>query len=404
MNGKSLKQLNVAQKRVFVRADLNVPLSDKVIVNDFRLTALLPTLDYLLENDAKVVLATHLGNPEALSRSNYFDENLSSSLLVEWFEKRGYHIIYEIDLLKAEAKSHTDRHAILLIENLRFFHGEKESKSANTFADLLKNLADCYVNDAFALMHRNDTSTTLLPQRFNTEDRSIGFLVEKELTMLTSIKEKPQQPYVMILGGNKVKDKIDLLKNILKRPRYAMPQSFLIGGAMAHAFLQAQGYHIGQSIVDMSAVEFARNFLHKADELQISINLPHDALVTFGDSYPTDYYNIDAIPSNGTIVDIGPGTIEMFSQDIAKATTIFANGTMGIYEDPAYAQGTSKILHAIANSQALSVIGGGDTVAAIFANNLQTEIDFLSTGGGATLAFIATDFAEQSLPGLKALL
>ncbi|MBY0353446.1 phosphoglycerate kinase [Candidatus Babeliales bacterium] len=404
MNFKHLKQLNVAKKRVFLRADLNVPLHNKAIINDYRLTALLPTLDYLLENDAKIVLATHIGNPESLSRSNYFDENLSTALLVDWFKERGYHITYEIDLLKAEAKSRTDRHAILLIENLRFFNGEKEPKSASIFADLLQNLADCYVNDAFALMHRHDTSTTLLPQHFAPEERSIGLLVEKEITMLTKIKERPQQPYVMVLGGNKVKDKIDLLKNILKRPRHVMPQSFLIGGAMAHAFLHAQGYHIGQSIVDMSAVEFARDFLHKADELQLSVSLPHDALVTFGDAHPMEFCNIDAIPTNGTIVDIGQGTIEAFSQDITKAKTIFANGTMGIYENEFYAQGTTKILQAIADSNALSIIGGGDTVAATFTNKLQDSIGFLSTGGGATLAFLATDFAEQSLPGFKALI
>jgi len=338
-------------KRVFLRADLNVPIKDKKVMQDYRLRSILPTINAIQTDGNKVILATHIGRPDASSRKNFFDENLSTKILVPWFEQHGYSIDYEIDLLKAIEKSNRNPEKILLLENLRFFNGEQQTNVE--FAKLLAQLADSYVNDAFGLLHRSDTSITLLPQEFDPDHRSFGLLVKKELQTLTALKENPQQPFLIILGGNKGETKLRALDTLLGKPKQTRPETILIGGAIAQ--------------------DFPENLLKKAKQNSVTVVLPVDTQKD----------------NNKNIVDIGPKTIELFKKEIARAKTIFANGTMGICETKEHETGSREILQAVADSNATTIIGGGDAVAATFQFGLESKMSFLSTGGGATLAFLA---------------
>ncbi|MFH1461814.1 MAG: phosphoglycerate kinase [bacterium] len=358
---KMLKELDLKGKRVFLRADLNVPLQDKKILQDYRLEKILPTIDYIIKNGGKVILATHIGRPSAEKLTNFFDENLSTKILVPWFENKGYKIRYKIDLEKAKIYSHENFKEILLLENLRFFNGEQGTiQERETFAQILRQLADVYVNDAFALAHRDDTSVILLPKLF--KDKANGLLVEQEITQLTKIKKNVKQPFMVIIGGNKIETKIPLLKSFIQN-KTERPSTILIGGAIANTFLNKNKQ------INETEKKFAQDFLKLAQEENIKILLPIDQSKN----------------------DIGPKSIESFSQEIKKAKTIFINGTMGIYENINSQTGTKEILTAIAQSNAFTVAGGGDCIAAIYKFNLQDKFNFLSTGGGATLAFLANE-------------
>ncbi|MFH1644444.1 MAG: phosphoglycerate kinase [bacterium] len=360
-----IQNLDLKHKRVFLRADLNVPLKNKKISQDFKLQSILPTIDYILKNGGKVILATHIGQPNAKSQTNFFDENLSTKILVPWFKKNGYEIKYEIDLKKAELESKQNFKQILLLENLRFFNGEQEQNLE--FAQLLSNLADIYINDAFGVSHRNDASVTLLPQLFDKNHKAFGFLIEKEIKNLTKLKQNPEQPFMLVVGGNKIKDKIPLLKNFINQK---LAQSILIGGAIAQPFLKKEG--------------ITNEILAQKNNAKIVL--------------PTDFIKID-----NEDVDIGPESIKIFENEIKRAKTIFANGTMGIYEKEESENGTKQILNAIANSDAFTVIGGGDAVAATFMFDLSDKIDFLSTGGGAMLAFLSCEKPFIEMPGLNSI-
>lgn len=399
---KTIKTIDLKRMRIFLRADLNVPLKEKKIIQDCRLKALLPTIDYIQENGGKVILATHIGRPDAQSKNNFFDENLSTQLLTSWFEKKGYAIDYEVDLLEAKEKSYHDFSRILLLENLRFFNGEK--KQSDKFAQLLADLADIYINDAFGLIHRNDTSTTLLAQQFLPENKACGLLVEKEITALSPLKENPAQPFIIVVGGNKITDKCPLLEHFFTSS--SRPQKILIGGATALPFLQAQNLCLDvKPDVDKKTVATAKNLLEQALEVGIEIHLPQDIMTV--EEPQSESINIQkvtqALSSPQHSVDIGPETIKHFQKIIAQAQTIFVNGTMGIYENPTYAQGSKEILTAIAQSSAYSVVGGGDSVAAVHLFNLQEKFDYISTGGGATLAFLAEENPLEHFEALKAL-
>jgi phosphoglycerate kinase len=350
--------MKFSKKRVFLRADLNVPLRNKTIVQDYRLKKILPTIDYIQKNGGKVVLATHIGRPDAKSQKNFFDENLSTKILASWFEKHNYKIDYEIDLLKAITKSNQNWDQILLLENLRFFNGEKEV--SDNFANLLAKCADFYINDAFALSHRSDTSVSLLAKKFDEKNKEFGPLYKKEIEELTKIKENPKQPFVIILGGNKSETKLKVLSNFLEKPTKIRAQTILLGGALANS-------------------NEAKNLVEKAKNFDVKVLLPIDG--TRGTA-----------PHGGTAsheCDIGPNTIEIFKKEISTAKTIFLNGTMGIYEKPGCQAGTQEILRAVAHSDAYSIIGGGDAVAATHLFGFDKKINFLSTGGGATLDFLS---------------
>ncbi len=401
---KFIKNVDLKGKRIFLRADLNIPLKDGKILQDFKLKQIIPTISYIQENGGKVVLATHIGRPNATGQTNFFDKDLSTKIIQEWLENNGYSIKYKIDLLKAVEDSHQHFDQILLLENLRFFNGEKGTgEERQKFAHLLKDLTDVYINDAFALMHRNDCSVTDLPQLFSSENKAFGFLVEKEIIELNKIKKNPEKPFIIVLGGNKIETKIKLLEGFLDQDIENRPDSIIIGGAIAYTFLAAQEFRMGKSIVEQDYIQFAKEFLEKAAQSNIKVLLPVDHLAN-GAIYTNDNLdqNLSKETFNVAATDIGPETIKLFSQEIAKAKTIFTNGSMGIYQEKENQTGTKEILQAVANNKnAYKIAGGGDCVAAINIFNLQDSFDFLSTGGGATLSYLASKNPEKDLPGLN---
>ena len=403
MKIKLIKDLDLKHKRVFLRADLNVPLKDKKVLQDYRLKAILPTIDYIQKHGGKIILATHIGRPKAKEVTNFFDENLSTEIFLNWFTQNGYKIKFEKDLLDAQIQSKEDFSEILLLENLRFFNGEQGNREERLeLAQLLTQLADVYVNDAFGLIHRDDTSVTLLPEMFDSSQKAIGLLIEKEIKELDKLKHSPEKPFVLVLGGEKIKDKIALLENFLKETDKKRVDSIIISGAIAYTFLKTQGYEVGKSLVENDFLEFAQNMLSFAKSKNVNILLPLDHLVSENNSFKI--HETPQIPANGFCVDIGPKTIELYKKEIFKAKTIFTNGTMGIYTKSESSKGSKEILQAITQSNAYTVAGGGDCVAAAFQFNLQDKFDFLSTGGGATLAYLSTEKPEENLPGLKAVL
>jgi phosphoglycerate kinase len=400
---RTIRDLSIAHKRVFLRADLNVPLEGTTIQNDIRLQAILPTIDHILSHSGKVILATHIGRPQPEATTNFFDENLSTKLLLEWFSNKEYKISREPDLKKAALESHEDFASILLLENLRFFNGEKAvgQESSTQLAKLLAQTADFYVNDAFGLIHRTDTSITLLPKQFAPDKRAFGLLVEKEATELQTLATKPKQPFVILIGGDKISEKLALLKNALTKPARQRPKSIIIGGGLAYTFLVAQGTNVGKSLVDHKAIPLAEEFLELATHQNVKVLLPVDHVVHMPDTEKHETATNNNFPTNGIGKDIGPITVQYFCKELKKAKTIFANGTMGVYESKDFAHGTESILQKVAQSNAYTVVGGGDIAAAVAQYKLTNQIDFVSTGGGATLAFLAAE-DPFTLPGFEA--
>lgn len=395
MKLQSVNNLENKKQRFFVRVDYNVPLKNGVIVNDFKIKQSLKTIDYILSHGGKVILATHLGRPK-LETNNHVDPSLSTKIIQEWLEKTGYTVDYEPDLLKAKMRSYEHPSHLLLLENLRFFKGEKARDK--DFANLLADLADSYVNEAFSMIHRIDTSMVLLPEQFLPECRSIGFNVETELAGLAQLKESPKQPFLLILGGIKAKEKLSLLENIMIKSEKNRPNKIMIGGGLAQAFFRAQGINAGIKIIDDEAIENARQLIA---HYKNSILLPTDALVKHDNAFKTCL--ITEIPDNAQFVDIGPLTIAAFTQKIKHAQSIFSGGTMGMYETDGCQNGTRSVIEAITtNNSAYSVVGGGDAVAAAQIFDYHNNINFLSTGGGATLAYLGVE-DDKDLPSLKIL-
>ncbi len=366
---KTIGQCCVANKRVFVRADLNVPFtSSGDIENDFRLRAFLVTVEYLLGQKATIIIASHLGRPMGP------DVALSTRRLLPWFLTRGYSVIFEESFERAEQLSHTvELGTIILLENVRFFSGETSGtqQERDALARQWAAMADVYVNDAFGAIHRKDTSITLLPQKFLPDRRCMGLTVEREVTHLDYLLELPEQPFVLVLGGAKLDDKLPLITTFLSAPVSRRPNTIIIGGALAQPFVR-------QEVSDILA---------HAKKNKVSLVVPVDFV--YGDDQ--------------SIVDIGSDSCKIFASHIRDAKTIFANGTMGIYENPAYRHGTEYVLNTIADVQATTIIGGGDCVAALYQLGLQDRVSFVSTGGGATLAFLGSPDPYTALPGLVAL-
>lgn len=377
----NLKQLDLQNKQVLLRADLNVPLQNGAIANEFKIKALLPTINYILEHGARITLLTHLGRPKGP------DPKYSTRPLAEWFNHHGFATAFiETPTEKPDPKAQ-----ITLLENLRFFPGEKGRDE--TFAKQLKTLGDIYVNDAFGVLHRNDTSVTLLPALFNPEERTIGFLVEQELTALSRLVDNPAQPFVFICGGGKIHDKLPLIEAMLDRV-----QSILFCPAVACTVSKALGKSVGKSLVDDSSLTAVSEFLKKAFEKGVRILLPSDYQVAKDNLQgPLASVCADEFPFDALAISIGSCTIECFAKEIKEAKTIFFNGLPGFLDRPETLQGAAGIFKAMGNSSGFSVIGGGDSVAAAQELGLDDRIDYLSTGGGASLAYLA----GEELPGLK---
>lgn len=396
MNKSFLHRAFLYRQRVFVRADLNVPIAENgSIKNDKRLRAILPTIAHIQKHGGKVILASHIGRPSG----NGLDHHLSTRNLMSWFEEHGLEIEFERDLLAAQTNSYHNPQRIMLLENLRFFAGEKNYSIP--FAELLSNVADIYVNDAFGTMHRNDTSVSLLPQLFLPQNRGWGLLVDLELEALEALHDSPKQPFIIVLGGAKIIDKVGLLSNFLAH--HIPPAVIILGGKIALPFLAAGGSNLGASSPTDEEIILAQQILSQLG--QTKLLLPVDFVVTT-DLTQTNYIHtksLTEVTSKDIIIDIGPQTVQLFAQSLVWAKTVFANGTMGINEAPHDSVGTEGVLRAIAAIDGLKVAGGGDAVAAIESLGLGNQMTFLSTGGGATLAYLGSENPWATVPGLKAL-
>jgi phosphoglycerate kinase len=388
---RTLKDLDVAGKRVFVRVDYNVPLEGGRVTEATRIEATLPTVRWILERNGKAVLASHLGRPKGEISPKYSLKPVAAHLAT----LLGRDVPLAPDCVGAETERMVAGLAggdLLLLENLRF-HPEEE-KNDPGFAQALAKLGDVYVNDAFGAAHRAHASTHGMVKHFT--ERGAGFLLAREIEMLSALLAEPKRQFVAILGGAKVSDKIGVIENLLDRV-----QVFCIGGAMAYTFLKAQGRPVGRSRVEDDRVGLARETLERAAVKGVKVCLPVDHLAADKPEAGarTEIASADAFPPDLLGVDIGPATAQAYAAEIAAAQTTLWNGPMGIFEIDAFAQGTMAIAEALARSKGTTVVGGGDSVAALARAGKLDAVTHVSTGGGASLEFLE----GKTLPGLAAL-
>ncbi len=387
---RTIDSLDVAGKRAFIRADFNVPLKDGVITDATRIEAALPTIQWAVAHGARVILASHLGRPKGKPDPKYSLKPVADALA----ELLHMKVVLAPDCVGPEVErlSRTlDRREVLLLENLRF-HPEEEANDP-AFALELAALADVYVDDAFGAAHRAHASTEGMAHVVPVT--AAGFLMRKEVEALAKITSAPDRPVVAILGGAKVSDKIKVIEHLLDKV-----EMLLIGGAMAYTFLLAAGHTIGDSLVERDLLDVARDVLARARERGGVLRLPLDHLVTtdLTGAAPLREVGVD-IPDGLKGVDIGPRTIDDYRREIARAHTIFWNGPMGIFEVEAFSRGTMAIANALADSDAMTVVGGGDSIAALSRSGRSDDITHISTGGGAALEFLE----GRPLPGLTVL-
>lgn len=391
MNKKTVKDIDVKGKKVLVRCDFNVPLDAEYnITDETRINAALPTIKYLLNSGAAVILCSHLGRPKGGFEAKFSLAPVAKSLS----QKLGFTVKLAKDVVGPDAKAlaaAVKPGEAVLLENVRFEPGEEKNDPA--LSKELASMADIYVSDAFGTVHRAHSSTAgvaaFLPA-------VAGFLIGKELDFLGGAITNPVRPFVAILGGAKVKDKIGVITNLLDKV-----DTLLIGGGMAYTFIKAQGGEIGGSLLDAERIDLAKELLEKAKAKGVKMLLPVDNLA--GDAFSNDcnikLVDAKAIPEGFQGMDIGPRTIELFSAEIAKAKTVVWNGPMGVFEMPNFAEGTLAIAKAMASSSATTIIGGGDSAAAVTQMGLADKMSHISTGGGASLEFLE----GKELPGVAAL-
>ena len=390
----SISDLELEGKRVFVRVDFNVPLSASCeITNDTRIRQTLPTLIYALEQGASLVLASHLGRPKGKPNPKMSLAPVATRLSA--LLKRPVAFASDCIGPSAEGPAAGLRPGeVLLLENLRF-HPEEEAND-EAFSRQLARLGDCYVNDAFGSAHRAHASTVGVTRFFAKS--AAGFLMEKELNYLTRATTNPDRPYVALLGGAKVSDKIDVIRNLLP-----LVDVLLIGGAMAYTFLRAQGHPTGKSLVEEDKIELAKQVLAEAEQRKFRLQLPVDHVIAakIDASEPTCVVDgiSTPIPPDAIAVDIGPMTVALYITEIAKAKTVIWNGPLGVFEVEPFANGTVAIAKALASFHGISIVGGGDSIAAVARAGVEDKITHICTGGGASLEFLAGD----KLPGVEAL-
>lgn len=386
-NKKTVQDIDVRGKKVLVRVDFNVPIRDGKVGDDTRIQAALPTINYLLDNGASLVLCSHLGRPKG-----EFQAEFSLRPVAEYLGKLlDQPVAFSEDCigpLAEQAASQLKPGEILVLENTRFHAGEKKNDPA--MAKQLAELADVYVNDAFGSAHRAHASTEGVA---NYLPGVAGFLMEKEIRYLGQAIEDPARPFLAILGGAKISDKIGVIKNLLGKA-----DQVLIGGGMANTFFKAQGYPIGDSLVEDEALDVARELIKSAEN---QLRLPVDVVIAddFSDDARVKTMSMGPIPDGWRILDIGPETVANFGKLISEAGTVAWNGPMGVFELPSFAVGTNGIAAAVAESNATSIIGGGDSVAAVKQAGLADNVTHISTGGGASLEMLE----GKTLPGLAAL-
>lgn len=391
---KTIDDLQLTGKRVLVRCDFNVPLSNGKISDDTRILAAVPTIKALIEKKAKVILCSHLGKPKGK-----VDLNLSLACVAEDLQvKLGQKVVFandsEVVGVKAKAAvNEMENGEVVLLENTRF--RPEETKNDDSFSKELASLADVFVSDAFGSVHRAHCSTVGVTKFVN--ETAVGYLIQKELKFLGKAVENPKRPFVNILGGAKVSDKLSVIDNLLDKA-----DVLIIGGGMAYTFLKAKGYNVGQSIVDDSKIEYCKKMLKKAEQNGVKMLLPLDSLVveTFPDpiNSPVDSFVCETqnCGSSGFCVDIGPKTVKCYENEVKNAKTVVWNGPMGVFENPSLAGGTKALAQAVSQTDAITIIGGGDSAAAINMLGLQNKISHISTGGGACLEFLE----GKELPGI----
>jgi len=413
MNKKSIRDVVVRGRRVLMRVDFNCPIEKDKVADDTRIAAALPTARHILEQGGSLVLMSHLGRPKG-KPSSEFSLRPVSARLSELLEGS---VAFASDCVGDEVREQAERlkpGEVLLLENLRF-HPEEEGKAETpkdasdgekaqaeadmkerqrAFARQLAELGQVYVNDAFGAAHRAHASTAVVPGFFN--ERVAGLLMEKELEYLGKALAAPEHPFIAILGGAKISGKIDVIKNLIEKV-----DVLLIGGGMAYTFFRAQGYESGDSLVETDRIPLAGELLERAKAAGVELWLPVDVVVAddFSNDASRQVVPADAIEEGWQGLDIGPRTIEQFSEAIAGARTVIWNGPMGCFEMAHFAEGTNAIARAIADSGAMSIIGGGDSVSAVKKSGLAAKMTHISTGGGASLEFLE----GKELPGVAAL-
>jgi triosephosphate isomerase len=392
----TIRDVDVRGKRVLLRVDFNVPLDDRGdVADDTRIREALPTIRHIIENGGKAILVSHLGRPDG----KVVDKLRMDPVAKRLSELLGKEVAKAPDCVGEEVKrmvSEMKEGDVLLLENVRF-HPEEESKDPELrarFAKELAELADVYVNDAFGTAHRAHASTTDVAKF--VKETAIGFLMERELEYLERALKDPERPFIAILGGAKVSDKIGVIKNLLGKV-----DSLLIGGAMAYTFLKAKGLQVGSSRCEDELLDLAREIMAEAESKGVRLLLPMDSVVAdrFSPDASTKVVPNEEIPEGWMGLDIGPRTVKAYEEEIKKAKTIVWNGPMGVFEMDKFAEGTIALARAIAESGALSIVGGGDSVAAVAKAGVKERMSHISTGGGAFLEFLE----GRSFPGVEAI-
>ncbi len=386
---KTIKDIEVKGKRVLVRCDFNVPLKEGRITDDIRIVSALPTINYLREHGARVILMSHLGRPEGEPKKEFTLAPVAERLT----ELLGEKVIFAASDLVVDEKVKAAANAlkdgeVMLLENVRF--RKEETKNGADFAKELASLGDIFVNDAFGTAHRAHASTAGIADYLPCVS---GFLIEKEVKFLGDALENPARPFVAIMGGAKVGDKIPVIKNLLKKV-----DSLIIGGGMAYTFFKAQGYEIGTSILDADNIELAKELLAEAEKTGVKILLPVDAVCAKEFKNDTDFavYAKENMPKDRMGMDIGPESVKLFTETVKSAKTVVWNGPMGVFEMSNFENGTKKVAEALAESDAVTIIGGGDSAAACEQFGLKDKMTHISTGGGASLEFLE----GKVLPGV----
>ena len=389
---KTVKDIDVQGKRVIVRCDFNVPMKEGVITDDIRIVSALPTVKYLMEQGAKVILMSHMGRPDGEPNMKYTLKPVAerlSQLLGQEVLFISSPVVVD-DQVRAAAAS-LQEGQLMLLENVRF--RKEETKNGADFAKELASLADIFVNDAFGTAHRAHSSTAGVADYLPAVS---GFLIEKEVEFLGNAVENPKRPFLAIMGGAKVGDKIPVIENLLKKV-----DTLIIGGGMSYTFFKAEGLEIGTSILDEDSLELAGELVKKAEAAGVKLLLPVDVICAdaFANDAKTLVADKDKMPADMMGLDIGPKTVEIYRQAIAEAETIVWNGPMGVFEMENFAGGTRAVAEALAESKAVTVIGGGDSAAAVEQFGLAEKMTHISTGGGASLEFLE----GKVLPGIAVL-
>ena len=394
LSKKTIDDIDVKGKRVLVRVDFNVPMKDGVITNDNRIVAALPTIKKLVADGGKVILCSHLGKPKNGPEAKFS----LAPCAVRLSELLGQPVVFADDdtvvgdNAKAAVAAMKDGDVVVL-QNTRF--RKEETKNLEPFSSELASLADVYVNDAFGSAHRAHCSTAGVTDHI--KDTAVGYLMSKEIEFLGNAVENPVRPFVAILGGAKVADKLSVIENLLTKV-----DTLIIGGGMAYTFLKAQGKEVGTSLVDEEKIEYCQNMLKKAEEKGVKLLLPVDTVIApaFPDpidaEIATEVVDSDKIPADKMGLDIGPKTRELFGEAVKSAKTVVWNGPMGVFENPVLAEGTRAVAKALAETDATTIIGGGDSAAAVMQLGYADQITHISTGGGASLEYLE----GKELPGI----